>query len=93
MTEFINIIMSILGYFNPENEKHLAVRISMFLNIAFVLLIGATVTKVEPYVVQCQQDRASIASLQALLKEEQQVAGARLERINKLEQLLDNHFK
>ena len=93
MTEFINIIMSILGYFNPENEKHLAVRISMFLNIAFALLVGVTVTKVEPYVLQCQQDRAMMTSLQSLLKEEQRVADARLERIYKLEQLLDNHFK
>ena len=93
MTELINIIMSILGYFNPENEKHLAIRISMFLNIAFALLVGVTVTKVEPYVLQCQQDRAMMTSLQSLLKEEQRVADARLERIYKLEQLLDNHFK
>lgn len=91
--ELFNAIMALIGFFDPNNEKDVGLRISLFVNFAFVFLLGILSVKAEPYVVECGVNKASIQSYEKILKEERDVSEKRLKRIEYLEARLDKNME
>lgn len=88
LTELLAIFPTILGFLNPENEKHVGLRISLFFNIAFIALFSFLVIKVEPYVVECGKNKAKVEAMKDLVTEERSLSTRFSGRIDKLEDLI-----
>lgn len=87
--ELFNAIMALIGFIDPNNEKDIGLRLSLFANFAFVLLLSILSVKAEPYIVECGVNKATIQSYEKILKEERDVSEKRLKRIEYLETRLD----
>lgn len=91
--ELVNAIMALVGFFDPNNEKDVGLRISLFVNFALVFLLAILSVKAEPYVIECGVNKATIQSIEKILKEEREVSAKRLLRIEMLEERLNTIFE
>lgn len=89
LTELLNAIVSVLNFINPNNEKDLGLRISLFFNAAFLALICLAVVRVEPYIVECGANKAQVIGLTKLLEEERKNSSNKGARIETLENRWD----
>ena len=92
ITNFLNAMSTLFGFFDPNNTNNVGLRISLLLNAALIILGAIVVVRVEPYAVECGYNKASIHSIEKLLKEEQEVSERRRIRIEKLEDYFDEQL-
>ncbi|WP_438563939.1 hypothetical protein [Clostridium sp.] len=85
LTELLNALVSVLNFINPNNEKDLGLRISLFMNAAFLVLICFVAVRVEPYFVECGTNKAQIQGMNKLLEEERKNSALKSLRIDSLE--------
>lgn len=89
IVELFNAIMALVGYIDPNNERNIGLRISLFVNCALIALLLMAAQRAEPYVIECGVNKATILSIEKILKEEREVSEKRLKRIEYLEGRLD----
>ena len=92
ITNFLNAISTLFGFFDPNNTKNVGLRISLLLNAALIILGAIIVVRVEPYVIECGVNKATIQSLERMLNEERGISERRKTRMERLEDYFDEQL-
>ena len=92
ITNFLNAISTLFGFFDPNNTKNVGLRISLLLNAALIILGAIIVVRVEPYVIECGVNKATIQSLEKMLRDERDVSERRKTRMERLEDYFDDQL-